>query len=73
MKLAPGVEARLAVHMYDHYSGEVPHHNASLPIRLVEEALTAMAERTMLAEPAEGEAADLTTLLFEDFTAGRRS
>ena len=70
VQLGPGVEERIAsLFSNGHYAAEIPHHNASLPIRLVEEALAAMAERTMTAAAVGGGEADLTTLLFSDFTS----
>ena len=72
IKLGEGVEEKLADLMGStRFAAEVAHHNASLPIRLVEEALSAMAERTM-SECGDGEDPDLTTLLYQDFVASLR-
>ena len=51
------------------YAGEIRKHNASLPIRLVEEALSNMTDRVMLAHEHGAELAedDLCTLKIEDF------
>jgi len=69
--LGPGVEQALEALFAGKYAAEVPHHNASLPIRLVEAALANMAERTMKAlgdgSPDELDPAALSTLLIEDF------
>ena len=77
VRLGAGVEAALAERFAGpEYAGEVAHHNASLPIRLVEDALANMAERSMLAleasvaaggAPEAIDPAELSTLRVEDF------
>ena len=70
VELAPGVEKQLEYLITTRYASEVAHHNASLPIRMVEDALSAMSERTMEESAAEGPGApppDLSVLRFEDF------
>ena len=68
--LGKGVEAGLAELMRVHHSGEIRKHNASLPIRLVEEALSNMTDRVMLAheQGTEFEEGDLKTLTLGDFS-----
>ena len=62
--LGAGVEAGLAELMRVRHAGEIRKHNASLPIRLVEEALSNMTDRVMLAHEHGAELAedDLCTL-----------
>ena len=70
--LGEGVEYGLGEIMGACYAHEIGKHNASLPIRLVEEALSRMTERVMTAHEAGGELSedDLCTLRLEDFAAG---
>jgi SpoVK/Ycf46/Vps4 family AAA+-type ATPase len=68
VQLGEGVEAALADLIRTRHGGEVAKHNASLPIRMVEDALAAMAERTMASLACADAKPDLTTLLLEDFT-----
>ena len=55
LSLGSGVASKLALAMgpSGKHGPEVPSHNASLPIKLVEAALNAMAERTMATKAAK--------------------
>ena len=67
--LGKGVEEELAELMRVCHADEISKHNASLPIRLVEEALGNMTDRVMLAKEAGAclDEDDLRTLRLEDF------
>ena len=79
--LGDGVQEGLARLIATQHRHEIAKHNASLPIRLVEEALSNMAERVMAVHrevmhneaSSEGEIAaglskgDLQTIVLEDF------
>mmetsp|Transcript_30648 Transcript_30648/g.51786 ORF Transcript_30648/g.51786 Transcript_30648/m.51786 type:complete len:265 (+) Transcript_30648:440-1234(+) len=79
LTLGPGVQAALAQSFsislrgggsggasssqYGKYAAEVPHSNASLPLRLVEEALSSMAERVVMEDENSGESLTATAYL----------
>ena len=73
--LGKGVEAELAELMRVYHADEICKHNASLAIRMVEEALSNMTERVMLAHDDGENLADddLRTLHLEDFAAWSES
>ena len=71
-QLGEGVQKGIVGLINERYMHAISKHNASLPIRMVEEALTAMADRIMCEKEAcqEGNIElDLVTLQIEDFTA----
>ena len=66
--LGPGVQQSLA-ELMRMYHDEIHKHNASLPIRLVEDALSNMTDRVMMAHEHNAELTEdeLRTISFEDF------
>lgn len=72
VKLGLGVQDQLAELLGSpKFATEVAHHNASLPIRLVEEALSAMAERTM--SDVEATQIDNGEDSYDEFEESRKS